>query len=283
MVGSVAVTTTVAITALGFFGIILAVIEGGSGTISNLLRLSSSAISGGQLWRLVTYPIPPDSDYFWALLGLLFFFLIGSQFESMLGRRAFTSLVVAIVVIPALLASLVAVATGQGVSSFGLSMIFLGIAAGFASAMPEAKSFFGIPFWAVVAFIFFVQLLSVLTSRSLPNLVMLLSTGAIGLIMTRSLGFSGVDWIPTVRLPAIVTGAGVTTASSAKPAKKSRRKKSKRASASHLQAVPTATTSEAEIDSLLDQVSERGIDSLTKQQKQTLERHSKEMRKRRDI
>ena len=45
---------------------------------------------------------------------------------------------------------------------------------------------------------------------------------------------------------------------------------------------PAASASDAEIDALLEQVSEEGVGSLTKQQKQILERHSKELRKRRD-
>ncbi len=46
--------------------------------------------------------------------------------------------------------------------------------------------------------------------------------------------------------------------------------------------MPTPPASEAEIDALLDQVNELGLDSLTRQQKATLERHAREMRRRRD-
>jgi len=40
--------------------------------------------------------------------------------------------------------------------------------------------------------------------------------------------------------------------------------------------------SDAEIDALLDQVNEQGMNSLTKEQKATLKRHSEEMRRRRE-
>jgi hypothetical protein len=277
-VGSVAVTTTVAVTALGLFGILLVVIEGGYGAISEALLLDDSAITRGQLWRFVSWPIPPASDPFWALLGLIFFFLIGTQFETMLGRRAFTSLIAAIVVIPAVLATLVGVIVDDSVPTFGLGMIFLGIAAGFAASMPQARSFFNIPFWVLVAFFFFVQFLQLLASRSLTGLVMLTSTAFIGLVMTRSLGFANVQWIPTMPLPGFVTGAPTTKTS--KPAKPEKRRKSK--GGANLTVVPPSSSSEAEIDALLDQVNEQGLDSLTKKQKQTLESHAKEMRKRRE-
>ncbi len=278
MAGPIAVTTTTFVVGMSVLGLLLYVAEGGIGTLGGWLLLDERAVTRGQIWRFVTHLIPIPG-VFGALISMIFFYLIGTQFESQIGRRAYTSLIVALTIIPAVLGALVAAGTGEGVLEIGLGIMFFGLAAGFAAANVQARSFFGIPFWALIAFFFFVQFLTLLSDRSLVGLVMLFSTTGIGLIMTRSLGFTGVDWIPTVPLPSVVTGTGTTTTATPKRAKKSR--KSKRSS-SHLQAVPTATASEAEIDSLLDQVSERGIDSLTKQQKQTLERHSKEMRKRRD-
>lgn len=281
MAGSVAVTTTVAVTALGLFGILLFVLEGGIGLIGGALQLETSAITGGQLWRFATYLIPPDNNFFWALLGLVFFFMIGSQFETMLGRRAFTGLVVSVTVIPAVIGVVLAVLTGLPLFNLGISILFLGVAAGFSAAMPQARSFFGIPFWVVVAFIFVVQVLSFAAQRSLPTLVMVLAAGAISLIVTRSLGFSNVEWIPALNLPGFMTNEGVSTPSRAKKPKKKKKKRGR----GNLSAVPSPASSlasEAEIDALLDQLNEHGIDSLTKAQRQTLERHAKEMRKRRD-
>lgn len=286
MAGTVAVTTTVAVTALGVLGILLFVIEGGFGAINSSLVLSQDAILSGQVWRFLTYTIPPNSGFFFGLLSLIFFFMIGSQFEAMLGRQAFTGLFLSLLLIPSVLGVLVAVLVDDGVPVFGLSMIFLGIAAGFASAMPQARSFFGIPFWVLVAFIFVVQLLQVLADRSLPGIVMLISTGAIGLTVTRSLGFSNIEWVPAVRLPGAISGERPASPARQPKKKRSKRFGRKKAGGSTLRSVPTgaaaSSASEAEIDALLDQVSEQGVGSLSKQQKQTLEKHAKEMRKRRD-
>ena len=280
MAGPIAVTTTTFVVGLSVLGLLLYVAEGGIGTVGSLLLLDESAITRGQIWRFVTHLIPIPS-VFGALITMIFFYLIGTQFESQIGRRAYTSMIVALTIIPAILGAIVAAATSEGVLEIGLGIMFFGLAAGFAAANVQARSFFGIPFWALIAFFFFVQFLTLLAARSLVGLVMLFATTGIGLIMTRSLGFSGVEWIPTVPLPSVATGSHSTPTAAPKRAKKKSRR-SKTSSSSHLRSVPTATASEAEIDSLLDQVSEQGIDSLTKQQKQTLERHSKEMRKRRD-
>jgi hypothetical protein len=276
-VGSLDVTTTTAATALAAFGILLRVAEGAAGSVSSALILSQSALTRGQLWRFFTWPIPPDTDFFWALLGMIFFFMIGSQFENMLGRRAYTTLILSLLLVPGILGVLVAVGVNENVPAFGLSLLFLGVAAGFSAAMPQARSFFNIPFWAVVAFIFFVQFLSLMTARSLSGLIMLLATGFVGLVVTKSLGFAeAVTWIPTVPLPGSTSVASPTPTRTKTRSKRSRNK-------AGLKAVPSPNTaSDAEIDALLDQVSSEGINSLTKQQKQTLERHSKEMKRRRD-
>lgn len=279
-VGSIAVNTTTFITGLGLFGVILQVV---SPATANFLTLTQTAISRGEVWRLITYPIPTGNDFFFGLLGLLFFYMIGNQFERLMGRRAFTGLMFSIVLVPAVFGAIVAFLTNSGIFVFGLSLPFLGIAAGFSAANPQARSFFNIPFWVIVAFFFVVQLLSALASRSPASVVMLLTTAFIGLVVTRSLGFSNVEWIPSVNLPAFITGEGAAP----RPAKQPKAKRSRRAKKSkggHLQSVapPSNNASEAEIDALLDQVNDFGLESLTKQQKQTLERHAQEMRKRRD-
>lgn len=277
--GSVPVTTTVAITGLGVLAVLVLAIEGGIGTILGALTLKESAISGGQLWRFVTWPIPPESDFFWALLGLLFFFFVGTQFESMLGRRAYSAFIATITIIPALVWTLLELGTGQAAIRPGLSLLFLGVAAGFAAAFTQARSFFNIPFWVLVAFFYLIRMLAIVANRDIPGLGMLLTTGGLGLVLTRSLGFAdSVPWIPTVALPSAFTGSS----SPKRPSAPRRRKKIRSKNKAGLRAVPTPSSSDAEIDALLDQVNELGIDSLTKQQKATLERHAKEMRRRRD-
>ena len=282
-VGSIAVNTTTFVTGLGLLGIIIQIV---SPTLTSLLILRSSALSGGQVWRFITYPIPPGDDFFWALLGLLFFYMIGTQFESLIGRRPFAGMIIAIVVIPAVLGALVAFLTGTDIFSFGLSLPFLGIAAGFSAAMPQARSFFNIPFWVIVAFIFVVQLLSALNGRSPGAIIMLLATGGLGLVITRSLGFSTVEWIPSVALPSSMTSNGAPSPprDSKKRGRKAKKSRRQKKGGSHLRSVSSQPNraSEAEIDELLDQVNAFGLDSLTKEQKQTLERHAQEMRKRRD-
>ena len=219
-------------TGLGLLGVIIRV---ASAQTAAALALTDRAILGGQVWRFVTYPFAFGNDFFFGLLGLIFFYMIGNQFERLLGRTAFTSMIAAIIVVPAVLGALIALLTNTGIGAFGLSLPFLGIAAGFSAANPQARSFFNIPFWVIVAFFFVVQLLTALSAGQIASIVMLLATGGIGLVMTRSLGFSNVEWIPTVALPGSVTGQGApATPRQPKPSKRKRGRKSKDLSLIHI-------------------------------------------------
>jgi hypothetical protein len=284
-IGSVGVTTTVAISGMSIIGLFVLAIEQNSGPIGSALVLTDDAIFGGQLWRLFTWPIAIISSrqLFGQFLSAIFFFSIGTQMEMRLGRRAYTWMIGLITVVPAVLGSLVAAISNFGVFETGLSVLFLGVAVGFAASMPHARSFFNIPFWVLVAVIFGITILGDLADGNMPALVMHLTAGALGLVVVKSLGYAPeVEWAPSIPLPASMTSEGSTPSVSSKRTKRPKKAKKSKGS-THLRSVPSSTASEAEIDSLLDQVNEQGLDSLTKQQKATLERHAKEMRKRRDL
>lgn len=284
MLGNLPVTTTVFISGLSIIGLFVLAIEGNGGPIGTGLILTNDALFGGHIWRLVTYPVAiiSSNQLFGQLLSAVFFYFIGTQMESQIGRRAFTSLALMVTIVPALLGSVVAL-SGVNVFASGLTVMFLGIAVAFAAANLKARSFFGIPFWVLVAVIFALQVLGDLADQNWPSLAMNVSSAAIGLVGIRSLGFApDLTWAPAIPLPGLVADASTPAPTKKKRSKRFGRKS--KAGTSHLQSVPPVVpkASEAEIDALLDQVSEHGIGSLSKQQKQALERHSKEMRKRRD-
>lgn len=283
MLGSVGVTTTVAISGLAVIGLFVLAIEQNGGPVGSALILTDDALFGGQIWRLITWPVAIVSSrqLFGQFLSALFFFSIGTQIEMRLGRRAYTWMIGLITLIPAVLAVFVGRLTDIGVIETGLSVLFLGVAVAFGAAQPNARSFFGIPFWILVAVIFGITILGDLADGNLPALVMHLTAAALGLVLIRSMGYApDVPWAPQIPLPSAMTGEGVATAP--RKTKRSRKRKAAKSSG-HLRSVPTGSASEAEIDALLDQVNEQGLDSLTKQQKQTLERHAEEMRRRRDL
>ena len=286
MLGNVAVTTTVLVSGLAIIGLFLLAIEGNGGPVSSALVLTDSALFGGQIWRLVTYPIAiiSSQQLFGQFLSAIFFYFIGTQMEGQIGRRAFAWLVGLTTLVPAIFGALIATISEFGVFSTGLRVMFMGVAVGFAAANIKARSFFGIPFWVLVAVIFGLEVLGNLADQNVPALVMIVTSAAIGLVFVRSLGFApDLTWAPAIPLPGGISDSSAP-ASTSSPKPKKLRRKAKKKGRGNLQSVPTPTSSasDAEIDALLDQVSEHGVGSLSKQQKQMLERHAKEMRKRRD-
>lgn len=279
-IGNFDVTTTAFMVGAGLISMFVWAAEGNFGPLTSALMFNSDDILGAQIWRLVTWPLP-NRPSVWTVIMLVVLYMLGSQLESRMGRRPYTFLVGALVLVPALISSALGVITPLG-GVFGWRFVEIGILVAFAAAFPTAKFFFGIPAWAIAGVIVVIDALQLIADRGTAALIFFVVLVAVALIGVRSLGFANdVEWIPSIALPASLTGQ------TSRPAKAPKAKRSSRsASKSHLKAVPSPTDkvneelNDREIDELLDQVSADGIDSLTKAQRKRLEDHSKRLRKR---
>lgn len=278
--GNFDVTTTIFMVGAGLMSMFVWAAEGNVGPLTRALLFDSNDVLGAQIWRLVTWPLPNDPSI-WTVIMLAVLFMLGSQLESRMGRRPFTFLVGALVLIPALVSAAVGIiAPVSGI--FGWRFVELGILVAFAAAFPTARFFFGIPAWAIAGVIVVVDALQLISARGTGGLIFFAVLVAVALIGIRSLGFADeVEWIPSIALPASLTGQ------TSRPTKSQRAQRSVRSTGkSHLRSVPAPTDNanealnDREIDELLDQVSANGIDSLTKAQRKRLEDHSKRLRKR---
>jgi hypothetical protein len=163
-------------------------------------------------------------------------------------------------------------------------MMELGVLVGFGLRMPDARFWPGIPAWGIAAGIVVINMVQYLGVRDNFSMLFLATTVVVALIGLRSLGFAEhADWVPRVPLPA--SGGGAPKQSKSRST--SKRKRRSRANLKVAQA-PNAVApprreltklEEAEMDSILDQVSERGMESLTPQQRKRLEDHSKRLRR----
>lgn len=286
-VGQIDVTTTVAVIGMGIASMFLWAIEGRGHAISEKLWLISSDVPGvdgvldGQIWRLVTWPIPNEPD-FWTIILFAIFYMLGTQIENVLGRRPFMFFLLGLTIIPAVAVTVVELALPDFVgASIGLRLIELGVLVAFAAQYPRAMFWPGIPAFAIAGIILLIDYLQILGDRNEYEFVLLTAVVATSLIGLRSFGHAqDLPWIPAVPLPASVTGS--SSGSSSTP----RRRRRSRGGRANLRPVPGPAPSDPladmEIDALLDQVAEKGLDSLTKAQRRRLEEHSKRLRKRRD-
>jgi hypothetical protein len=286
-VGNIDVSTTIFVTALGVLSMVVWAIEGARGPIfRNLILISQNSVTGsvldGQLWRLVTWPIPNEPD-FWTIVLLFVFFQLGTQVENLMGRRPFAWFLVALTVIPAIIVTLVEVVAGVSGLAEGLRFVELGVLIAFAMQYPKAPFFFGIPAWGITAAIVALEGLQIVGLRDDYSLVVWICLIVTAMVGFRSFGYAeSLPQIPKVPLPASLTGSIATSRASRPPGRPTRRRGRK-----NLQIVPPANPArdrltEMEIDALLDQVASDGLDSLTKQQRKRLEEHSKELRRRRE-
>jgi len=286
-VGTVDVNTTTFVVGMGVLSVLVWAVEGPSHPILGKLVLIPSDVLDGQIWRLFTWPIANSLDSIWTLLLFFVFYMIGSQLEAAMGRRLFTTYLVLLTIIPAVVVLLFHILTNTNGGVRGLRMLELGVLVGFALRMPNARFWPGIPAWGIAGGIVVINMLQYLGNRDNFSMLFLATTVAVALVGLRSLGFADeAEWVPRVPLP--VSGTGVPKQPRGRST--SKRKRRGRAKLSVAPA-PNAVTAprkelsrleEAEMDAILDQVSEHGMDSLTPQQRSRLEAHSKRLRRRGD-
>lgn len=286
-VGNLDVTTTVAVVGAGIIWFFIWAIEGPSRSVSEQLFLVSEgapvgSVVEGQVWRLVTWPIVNEPD-FWTIILFAVFFMLGNQLENLMGRKPFMWFLLMLTLVPAVLVTVLEIVIPDFVGlAFGLRFVELGVLVAFAAQYPTARFWPGIPAWGIAAIIVGLDFLQTLGDRNDYRFALLFFTVATGLIGIRSFGYANeVPWIPKVPLPAAMTGERAPGSSGRTP----RARRSRSRGRGNLSAVPPSPTQphadDHEIDALLDQVAERGLDSLSKEQRRRLEEHSKRLRKRR--
>lgn len=294
-VGTVDVTTTVAVVAAGVISMFIWAAEGVRGTIFKTLWLLSDdladligtgSVLDGQIWRLVTWPIPNEPD-FWTVLLFVFFYIFGNQVERIMGRKPFLWFLITVTVLPAVLLTVLDAAAGLEGGAAGLRFLQLGVITAWASQYPQARFFGVIPAPVGVGIIILLDVLQAVGNRDNYSLILVLATVVVSLVTFRSFGHaSDVPQIPKVPLPAFMTGQAAPRAARSK-APKTRRPRRGRG---NLRSVPppasggggakyrSSSAADHDMDALLDRVAEAGYDSLSDDEKRRLQEHSKRLR-----
>jgi membrane associated rhomboid family serine protease len=288
-IGSIDVTTTALIVGVGLLSMFLFAL---SPDIPFWGAFSTDLVRQGEVWRLVTWPLVSFPSL-WELIGLAVFWFFGHQVEERIGRQPYTVLVIAMTVIPALIVTLIG-AGNEGpdrwvAATAGVSLLSLGFLVVFAIENPNARTFFfGIPFWIVAAAIVGISVLSSLGARAWGTLWLTLLVIAIGCFGARQRGMLAdtLSFVPVIPALAGPRPSPYGELGSARPTRsKGRRGRRSKPSGPSVVAGPWGAPSggptpleQAELDVLLDRISEGGIDSLTKQEKARLNDLSKRMR-----
>ena len=250
-----------------------------------------------EIWRVATWPIVTPPGFF-ALIGVVFFWLFGQQVEGLFGRNKFLVWVVITAITPALVLTLTGGAfpgldflyRGPLSIEFGLSTLFLGGIWVYAATYPGVRWFEVIPLWALAAIFTLLNLLQYSGDRAGGKILFLVISIGAALVAGRSLGLATGWPIPHVDLTNL--GSGKHPARRA-PARRSKSKRSRPSSGSKVvdgpwknAPAPTAPpmgpspADQAELDRLLDKIGASGMESLSASEKKRLNELSKRLRNR---
>jgi membrane associated rhomboid family serine protease len=284
-IGTLEVTTTVLVVLLCVVGMFIRAIS-----LDAWLRLVlfPDLVRDGEVWRIITWPVANEAGL-WPVITLAIFWYFGREIEGLLGRVRFGVLLLVLAVVPGL------VGTAVDLPQAGLRPVELAVFLVFVAEYPYIRFFFGIPAWAIGAVFLGIEVLQLLGDRNEEGIIFLFVTIAAAAITTRSMGLlSSLPWIPAIPI-------GRSSAKRQSSRKRSGRSSKKRggggevvagpwpssrpgpSSSSRLpQPPPTAEhlADQAELDSLLDKISDRGMDGLTSEEKRRLNELSKRMRNR---
>ncbi len=274
-VGTVEVTTTVLVTAIGVASMF---IWAADSTLFSHFYFSTTLVRDGELWRLVTWPLINAPSFLSAYTVAIFFF-IGRQIESLVGRNRFLWFLAAMVIIPsALISAFSALATDNlNAGEAGLALLTTGTFAALVAHQPFARWFFNIQFWVIGCVFLGVEVLQLLGLRAYGQLLFTLMVVATSLTIMRSWGFAeDAKFIPKL--------ASFGSPSPRTPKAKIARSRGPRKGGNNVTTGPwTASESsrwadQAQLDALLDKVGERGLDGLSAAERKQLDDLSRKMR-----
>jgi membrane associated rhomboid family serine protease len=269
-IGTIDVTTTVFVALLGVLSMF---VYAGNKSLFNPLYLDTAKVRGGEIWRLVTWPIA-NAPSLNAIIIIAVFWYFGRNLEGWFGRVRFTQFLVILAVLPASILVLLSFASSKlEAGALGLSLIELGVFAAFVAEQPTARFFFGIQAWMIAAVVVGIQILQLLADRLWGGLLLLLLIVAAALLLTRAYGFAAEQlWIPKISLP---TGRGKGRSMGKSPKVVSGPWKGAGVEVSN---AANDRVAQAEMDRLLDKIARSGIDSLSGEEKRQLKAHSKRLR-----
>lgn len=222
--------------------------------LPQVLGYSPYALAGGEFWRLVTWPLANGLSL-WGVLGLFLLWYFGTELEQQIGRRQMVWLLIGIWASLTVASTLAALLfsdewlAGIGLIQFLILLLWI-------AEYPNRRFFFGIPAWVVGVVLVGVQALGMMAYREVGSLLSLVLSLALVAIVARSVGLlKEYPWIP----------GGRRTPRPARP-------RGQRVSRADLREQRQRLSDREQLDAILDQINDRGLDSLSAAQKRELKR-----------
>ena len=114
-----------------------------SGNMLSLFAYSLSGLMHGQVWRLITFVLIPESTSpFYLLITCYFYYWIGSTLERQWGTAKFTTYYLSGMLLTVVGASIVSLITGFSIPVYGASYVNFAMFMAFALLYPETRVLF---------------------------------------------------------------------------------------------------------------------------------------------
>lgn len=246
-IGRLEVTTVVLVCLVGLASGILWVVDTG---LDDALFFSSQLVAMGEVWRVFTWPLAND---LWVVIAALVLWYFGSELERLLGRTRMLWLLVGTWGILTLASTLVDLVPAlHGAVLAGLGPIEMAVLLLWIAEYPTRPFFFGIPAWIFGALILALQVLSMAAERRFGALLSLLLSLVFVALLGRRLGLlSAYDWLPGKPVPAS-------------------RPRTRRPARGEVQQEQRRRSDREQLDALLDQINDHGIQSLSAAQRREM-------------
>jgi hypothetical protein len=276
-IGTLDVGTSGIAAAVIAFSMFMRAAEGPTIPISKWLLFRSDLVLNGEIWRLLTWWVP-NAPSIWRVLTVVYIYFIGSQIEGALGRVRMLWYFGFLTVVPGLIATLltaIGLDAGFYLGATEAGWLSLSLLFTFVAYLPNVRFFFGIPGWVLAVVIAVIDLLQFTSSRLVGDLVWYLLAASSVLLTAKAFGLAeSIAWIPKIPLPAFAGGH-----TSARPARSGRSAKTGPGARRSAPRTLDDPLEEMEINAILDQVSEKGLQSLTRAQKRKLKAHGNKRRR----
>ena len=245
-----ATTIIVALYVVSMVGVAIALASGAEAGLGKLTFNTESVLRGGELWRCLTYAFvnPPDP---WFIISLVMLYIFGRDVEQHLGRKGFVRLYLGFLLLgPSLLlaASLVSRQSLSITQSWANFAVFLS----FAALYPGAQLLFQITAKIFALVLLGISVLQLLAGRQWVEMMVLLATAFLAYYAIRHGSALNLDFVSRLR-PV-----------------------SSRSKIPRLRVVKSPDDEPVDphriIDPLLEKISQNGLSSLTRREREQLER-----------
>lgn len=245
-----ATTIIVALYVACMIGVAIALAYGAEGILEKLTFNTQDALRNAEIWRCFTYAFvnPPDP---WFIISLVMLYIFGRDVEQYLGRKGFVRLYLGFLILGPSLLLAASLATGQ-VYTLEKSWANFAVFLAFAALYPGAQLLFQITAkifaWGLLGF----SVLRLLAGRDWPEMFVLLATAFLAYYAIRHGSALNLDFMSRLR-PV-----------------------SHRTKSPSLRVVRNPDDEPVDphriIDPLLEKISRDGMASLTRREREQLER-----------